>query len=324
MRYLLRLVALTALLTGLSHGAIIKSLIGDEEHWTATKWSKADIERFGGCPQVLGPERNSIMLRYSFFVSDYDIAQRTPIWVAHVDSADAEKKARSRTGKGTRWDRGTDVFSPDANVRWAAGQARLHYVSNASYTDSNPPELNAGSIQKITRGHMASNMEMKCEGTEDEGDASQSESFSLANAAPQMQGHNAPCWAKLEDQCLTWAAKFHGVAVISGPLYTPEAGEPLPVGKQLQTDGGKDHVTMRIPTHFFKVIIAVQGGKRTAIGFLIPHRTDLYDQTTPDRGLAHFIVPVRQIELAAKINFMPDLGPNNELETKAPGVEWSF
>jgi DNA/RNA endonuclease G (NUC1) len=300
-----------------------QSAIGDPQHWTATKWSQADIERFGGMPIVLKQEVKNIILRYTYYVSDYDLEHRVPFWVAHVNGRDSELKARSRTGKGTRWDRKGDGFSPDPNLRWAAGQANLRFVSDASYNKANPPDFAETRDTKITRGHMASNLEMKSQGSEDDGDQSQSESFSLANACPQMQAHNNPIWSKLEDQCMAWAGAKDGVAVISGPIFAPVQGQPLPISKQLETDGGNDGVKIPIPTAFFKVVIAVKDGKRTAVGFIVPHRNDLFDKTRPDRGLAALIVPIRDIERATGINFMPALGPNTELEA-AKARDWQF
>jgi len=208
-------------------------------------------------------------------------------------------------------------------VRWAAGQANLRYVTDDSYNKANPPDFPETRDSKITRGHMASNLEMKSQGNEDDGDQSQSESFSLANACPQMQAHNNPIWAKLEDQCMVWAQTQDGVAVVSGPIFAPVAGEPLPIGRQLETDGGNDGVKIPIPTAFYKVIIAVKDGKRTAVGFIVPHRNDLFDKTKKDRGLGDCIVPIRDIERATGINFMPTLGANNELEV-SKAKDWQF
>lgn len=300
-----------------------QSAIGDAEHWTATKWTQADVERFGGMPVVIG-EPQSIILRYTYYVSNYDVARRVPIWVAHVDAQDSELKARGRTGKGTRWDRKDDGFSPDGNVRWKAGQLNLRIVTNDSYTKANPAALVETRDTKITRGHMAGNLEMKAQGNEDDGDQSQAESFSLANVCPQMQAHNNPLWSKLEDQCMAWASTKGAVAVISGPIFAPIAGQPLPIGQQLETDGGKNGVKIAIPTAFYKVIIARDSnGTRTAVGFIVPHRNDLYDKTKKDRGLKALIVPIRDIEKATGINFMPALGPNNEMETKK-AMGWGF
>jgi DNA/RNA endonuclease G (NUC1) len=300
-----------------------QSVIGDAKHWTATKWTKADVERFGGMPVVIGRDPQAIILRYTYYVSNYDVERRVPVWVAHVDGQDSELKAKGRTGKGTRWDRKGDEFSQDPNVRWRAGQLSVRYVTDDSYTKANPTELLETRETKITRGHMASNVEMKSQGTEDDGDQSQAESFSLANACPQMQGHNNPIWSKLEDQCMAWARAKGGVAVISGPIFVPVPGQPLPICTQLETDGGKDGVKIPVPTAFYKVIIAIDHGKRTAVGFIVPHRIDLFDKTKKDRGLKALMVPIRDIEKATGINFMPDLGANNELEMKkAEG--WGF
>ena len=82
-----------------------------------------------------------------------------------------------------------------------AESRELPIVTDASYVNANPIELPVGekSYQKITRGHLASNVEMKSLGDPEEGLQAQKDSFSLANVVPQMQRHNAPIWAKLED-----------------------------------------------------------------------------------------------------------------------------
>ena len=82
-------------------------------------------------------------------------------------------------------------------------------MTDASYVNANPIEVPVGekSYQTITRGHLASNVEMKSLGNPEEGLQSQKDSFSLANVVPQMQRHNAPIWAKLEDECLEAARR---------------------------------------------------------------------------------------------------------------------
>lgn len=190
-------------------------------------------------------------------------------------------------------------------------------MTDASYSNANPPELPAGEkgYAKITRGHMASNREMKALGDEGEGARSQKESFSLANVSPQMQRHNAPIWAKLEYNCIEWAGKLGQVAVITGPVFSPDPTLPPPANQILYT-AGKDGVRIPIPTHFFKVIIGKLHGKTSAVGFLIPHRSDL---ALVD--LNKFAVPIRRIEEIAQINFMPKLGANDGVETAVNG-EW--
>lgn len=173
------------------------------------------------------------------------------------------------------------------------------YVSDGQLTDAN----------RISRGHMASNLEMKGHGDETEGQLSQTESFSFANVVPQMQACNAPFWAAIEQDCLRLAQIVGSAAVISGPAFQPEPGKPL-----LQTGSGLK-VRIPIPTHFFKVIIVKVDGRRTAIAFLVPHRADLKAEAR-----STFLVSVRTVEEATGINFMPDLGANDALE-KVPQQE---
>jgi DNA/RNA endonuclease G (NUC1) len=150
---------------------------------------------------------------------------------------------------------------------------------------------------------------MKGHGDETEGQLSQTESFSFANVAPQMQAFNAPFWLAIEEDCLRLAETVGTVAVISGPVFKPEKGEPL-----LQTGSGTK-VRIPIPTHFFKVIIARVDGRTTAIAFLVPHRADLKAEAR-----SNYLVPVRAVEDVTGINFMPELGSNDALE-KVPQQE---
>lgn len=323
-----RFLALFLFLAGIAHAQLntFSSLLGDEKHWTGTRWSLDEQALFAGRPEYSGPPAKTLIVRYTHFTVLYDIERRQPLWVAHFDEKESEARSRVRTKKfSPRWDRAGDDFRPDGHVIAASIEAKLKWATDASFNNANPPEL-PGDREKITRGHMASNMEMKCQGSEDEGDLAQGESFSLANVCPQMQGHNAPLWAKLEDQCLVWAARYKGVAVYSGPVFAPDASQPPPVHRQLRTDGGKNGATIPIPTHFYKIIIAKKAGKTVAVGFLIPHRTDLFNNSPArkkDRGLADFIVPIREIEEKTGLNFMPALGANDVVEVHA-NHDWDF
>ena len=293
-----------------------QSTRGDSAHWTALKWSADDVALFGGVPQYRGNDKHLILVRYLFYVSVYDVDRLTPVWVAHVDEKDSELKDRAR--KNGVFSRKDDKFEPDANVVAYSESLRLPFATSESFSSANPPELPEGErgYAKITRGHMASNQEMKSLGDPLEGAESQKESFSLANVSPQMQHHNAPIWAKLEDDCIAWATKLGRVAVITGPVFAPDPALPPPANKILHT-AGKDGMRIPIPTHFFKVIIGKVGGRVSAVGFLVPHRSDLALNDLKD-----FVVPIRRIEEATGINFMPQLGANDAIET-VPNGDWS-
>ena len=302
-------VLLSLAVPGLAAEKAIHSQVGDDSHWTATHWTQDDIALFAGKPVYQGPDKDLILVRYSFFVSDYDVDRLTPLWVAHVDEQDAEAKDRGR--KGAAYARPSS-FTPDENVVTFSRSINHAFVTDKSYDNANPPELPDGpkGYEKITRGHNAANQEMKSEGDPAEGAESQLEAFSLANVSPQMQHHNAPIWAKLEDDCLAWASKLGRVAVFTGPVFAPDPSQPAPVNKIIYTHG-KDGVRIPIPTHFYKIIIGHIDGKVAAIGFIVPHRADLSQD-----DLSKFVVPIREIEQMTKINFMPAMGANDTLETK--------
>jgi DNA/RNA endonuclease G (NUC1) len=290
---------------------VVESRPGNAVNWTATQWTADEVARFGGRPTVRGEESRVLLLaRYSYFVSNYDVARRYPVWVAHVDRADSILKYAGR--KKGAWGRGDDVFLPDAQVVEQAGRRKLPFATAESFTNANPPELPEGEkgAGKITRGHLASNAEMKSLGEPEQGLRSQAESFSLANVVPQMQRNNAPIWSKLEDDCINWAAIMGGVSVISGPVYWLDPTQPPPINRLVYTTG-RDGTGMPIPTHFFKVVIGRIDGRPAAVGFLVPHRADL----TMDE-LKDCVVPIRRIEEMTGIDFMPKFGANDVLETR--------
>jgi len=186
----------------------LRSERGDAQHWTGLKWTPEEAALFGGMPRQAEVRPHLLVLRYGFYVSHYDAEKRVPLWVTHVVRSDASDKARGRT-QGA-WSRKDDKFTPDSKIVLYAKSRKLPFVTDASYVNANPLELPVGekSYQKITRGHLASNVEMKSQGDPEEGLQSQKDSFSLANVVPQMQRHHAPVWAKLEDECLEAARRL--------------------------------------------------------------------------------------------------------------------
>jgi len=271
--------------------------------WGAQSWTTDDLSQFGGEPQVAGDASTTLLVRYHYFVSDYDTTNLAPRWVAHVDTKASAQAANTR--KGGSWDRGQYTFTPDANIVSFSQDHQIAWVTNADYTNANPPALKPVTAKnRITRGHMASNLEMKGHGDDTTGMTSQEESFSFANVCPQMQGHNAPLWAQLENDCLELAARLGRVAVLTGPVYQTDNDHP-----QLSTKAPRGKCRIPIPTHFYKIIIATVAGHTEAVGFLIPHEPGLKADQRFD-----YAVGVRKIEQVTHLNFMPDLGPNDEME----------
>ncbi len=279
------------------------SVVGDVTSaagWYASKWQQADADLFDGAPVYRGEHKHLLLLRYSYYVSQYDCDRLCPLWVLHTDVGDLSEKAKMRTkGHDPKWER--VGFYTDAALMAYSKANHLPYVVDAAYNNCNPSEFPGanGTQTHLTRGHHASNEEMKLQGNEDDGVQSQRESFSLANVAPQTQANNAPLWATLEEDCLTWSSKLGRVAVITGPVFKPEQGQPIPVGAIITTTPEKGP-TIPIPTHFYKVVIGKIDGKTTAIGFLVPHLSNLTQE-----DYRHYAVPISKIEGVTSLTFMP-------------------
>ena len=222
--------------------------------------------------------------------------------MAHIDTDTSAAAAEAR--KGAKWERSKYQFRPDENIVTYSQAHNIAWVTNYDYTNANPRSLRPITTKnRLTRGHMASNLEMKGEGTsDDDGVQSQRESFSFANVCPQMQGHNAPLWSTLEQDCLDLAKKVGRVAIFTGPVNTDEDGV-------VRTSAKKGNCHIPVPNAFYKVIIARVNDHLEALALVVPHTADVKaDQ------LFDYVVSVRKVEKLTGINFMPDKGANDEVE----------
>ncbi|KAF0426321.1 mitochondrial nuclease [Gigaspora margarita] len=153
------------------------------------------------------------------------------------------------------------------------------------------------------RGHMAPAADAK---TSQE---ALNETFYLTNIAPQVgNGFNRDYWAFLEEFCrrLVRQELFTDVYVFTGPAYLPKEEN----GKwyvKYQLIGDPPNVS--VPTHYFKVILAVKednnspNGKLYALGcFLLPN------QYIPrDTKLTDYLVPLNALERATGLRFFENL-----------------
>jgi len=143
---------------------------------------------------------------------------------------------------------------------------------------------------------------MKCQGSVEQGQTAQIESFSVANIVPQMAKSNAPSWSGLESACFDWAKELGQVWLIVGPVYH-DHNNPTYIKK---TKDDSEQVTPS-PEELFYVVIGKRNGKTSAIGFLMPH-----DPTIIDYKL--HAVSVDEIERKTGLNFMPDMPEPNAIE----------
>lgn len=88
-----------------------------------------------------------------------------------------------------------------------------------------------------------------------------SDCFSMANMCPQWPGLNSGAWNTLEQKCRLWAQRDSALIIIAGPIFSPSEKKYL---------NGNN---IRIPTAFFKVILAPYLKEPRAIGFIYPNYT---------------------------------------------------
>jgi endonuclease G len=109
--------------------------------------------------------------------------------------------------------------------------------------------------------------------------------FFLTNVVPQHQSVNAGRWRMLENAVRRIAARADSVVVFSGPLFESEQTEFL-------APGG-----VAVPTHTYKVLLAVHAGRRTMFAAIIPNGKN------PPQPLNFFAVTVDEVERRSGFDF---------------------
>lgn len=180
------------------------------------------------------------------------------------------------------------------------------------------PTLNEGDVQHLKanaffgtghdRGHMAPNNAFS-------GDMCASyNTFTMANMSPQFGYLNRYPWRKLERQVLYWVTTKGPIYVVTGPVFNRFPANKFDYIKNgkldkyqiykskrtLRTDQGRrNHPKIRMPTGYFKVIYkpAVEDEPAHAIGFLLPHTQERYNDFWP------FITRIDLIEEKSRVSF---------------------
>jgi endonuclease G len=231
------------------------------------------------------PETSKVRY-FTNFVSEVEYRTRNPAWVLeHLDETQTQSKAASR--KNGRYYEDEEISE---RFRGLLSQYR-----QSGYD----------------RGHMSPAMNNK------NSDKAMAESFILSNTAPQVgKGFNRDYWARFERFINdTVVPACHDVYVVTGPLYLDQQDAAAAAGKagalvpfEQRGDGSKALSKMRVPTHFYKVILGElkqrnPNGSDVVIGaFVLPN-----SQIHPRTPLTSFQVPLNQLEMISGIDFFPKL-----------------
>lgn len=88
---------------------------------------------------------------------------------------------------------------------------------------------------------------------------SMNQCFTMANITPQVHALNGGAWKTLEDKERLWAKRDSALIIIAGPVYTPD--DKVRIGR----------AGVRVPSAFFKVLLAPYIDSPRAIGFVYPN-----------------------------------------------------
>jgi endonuclease G, mitochondrial len=113
--------------------------------------------------------------------------------------------------------------------------------------------------------------------------------FLLSNAVPQRQAVNQGRWAQLEKAVRRIAAVSDATYVFTGPIFESAEIERIGTGQ------------VSVPTHMFKVILALQGTRKTMYAAIVPNADVVREP------LNQFAVTVEEVERRTGFDFFSAL-----------------
>ncbi|MDE6559679.1 MAG: DNA/RNA non-specific endonuclease, partial [Muribaculaceae bacterium] len=135
--------------------------------------------------------------------------------------------------------------------------------------------------------------------------AAMSDCFVMANMTPQDHALNAGAWATLEEKERLWAKRDSAIVIVAGPVYK---------------DSDRKHIGsgVRVPSAFFKVLLAPYLPTPRAIGFIYPN------MRAPG-NMADYSMSVDRVEAATGLDFFSSLPDSieNIVESHASFTEWN-
>ena len=175
--------------------------------------------------------------------------------------------------------------------------------SNNFWTDSELegcPDTRDYSRSGYDRGHMCPAGEQKWS------DEAMHHSFVMANICPQKHELNTGAWKTLEDKERLWAKRDSAIVIVAGPIYDSSDKETI----------GRNKV--RVPSAFFKVLLAPYASPMRAIGFVYPNMKC-------DGNMQAYAVSVDDVEKMTGMDFFSGLPDEieNDIEAVVSFKDWN-
>ncbi len=130
--------------------------------------------------------------------------------------------------------------------------------------------------------------------------------FTMANITPQVHALNGGAWKTLEDKERQWAKRDGGLIIVAGPIY--QKSDKTRIGE----------AGVRVPSAFFKVMLAPSTDTPRAIAFVYPN------EHCPG-NMMNYAQSVDYVEEVTGFDFFPALPDDveNNIEATFSFKEWN-
>lgn len=130
--------------------------------------------------------------------------------------------------------------------------------------------------------------------------------FVMTNMCPQDGSLNSGAWNTLEEKCRLWAKRDSALVITAGPIY--ELSDNLRIGE----------TQVRVPSAFFKVIIAPYLSSPRGIAFIYPN------MASPG-NMQNYVTTIDEVENITGFDFFYNLPDDIEtkIESASSFKEWN-
>ena len=130
--------------------------------------------------------------------------------------------------------------------------------------------------------------------------------FVMTNMTPQRHEINSGAWSTLEQKERLWAQRDSAIIIVAGPIY--DAADKERIGSS----------GVRVPSAFFKVLLAPYVDHPRAIGFIYPN------MTAPG-NMQDYAMSVDEVERLTGLDFFSALPDSLEslIESRYSFTEWN-
>ncbi|XP_070556165.1 venom phosphodiesterase-like [Ptychodera flava] len=143
----------------------------------------------------------------------------------------------------------------------------------------------------------------------------QMDALIASNLVPQMRDFVSDIWSELGGKILSWADKYNGVNVISGPVFDYNY-DSLPDSMDVMQQNGIMYGDLVIPTHYFVIVMRCTDDEpigscddhgAETLSFIISNTDGIKTCQATERYLQTQLSNIRDIEIIADLYLLQDV-----------------